>query len=190
MSIQNKNKKKQNSAQKVADFLEKNKLHKKDFAQMVGVTLSYVYNLIDETIPFSSRITTLERIATVMDVLPEEFEEYLIQEEPRPYDENLEIIKEKIRQNKIKTVDFLKMFERKRRLSLVDVLRGAENIPIDYKELSFILSALNMNDNEIFELWEKVFGKSLEKQGFNTEKNKDLIKEMLDGAKKYLKNKK
>ena len=43
---------------------------------MIGVTLSYVYNLIDETIPFSTRSTTLERIATVMDIEPEEFEEY------------------------------------------------------------------------------------------------------------------
>ena len=39
------------SSQKVAKFLDKNGLHKKDFAEMIGVTLSYVYNLIDETIP-------------------------------------------------------------------------------------------------------------------------------------------
>ena len=64
------------SSQKVAKFLDKNGLHKKDFAEMIGVTLSYVYNLIDETIPFSTRSTTLERIATVMDINPEEFEEY------------------------------------------------------------------------------------------------------------------
>ena len=44
---------KEKSSQKVAKFLEKNNLHKKDFAEMIGVTLSYVYNLIDETIPFS-----------------------------------------------------------------------------------------------------------------------------------------
>ena len=54
------------SSEKVANFLEKNSLHKKDFAEMIGVTLSYVYNLIDESIPFSTRSTTLERIATVM----------------------------------------------------------------------------------------------------------------------------
>ena len=45
---------------------------------MIGVTLSYVYNLIDENVPFSSRSTTLERIATVMDINPEEFMEYQI----------------------------------------------------------------------------------------------------------------
>ena len=60
------------SSQKVAKFLDSNMLHKKDFAEMIGVTLSYVYNLIDNTIPFSTRSTTLERIATVMDIEPED----------------------------------------------------------------------------------------------------------------------
>jgi len=63
------------SSEKLSIFLEKNELHKKDFAEMIGVTLSYVYNLIDNAIPFSTRGTTLERIATVMEVEPEEFEE-------------------------------------------------------------------------------------------------------------------
>ena len=52
------------SSEMLYNFLENTNLHKKDFAQMIGVTLSYVYNLIDETIPFSTRSTTLERIAT------------------------------------------------------------------------------------------------------------------------------
>ena len=64
------------SSDKVANFLKKQSLHKRDFAEMIGVTLSYVYNLIDETVPFSTRGTTIERIATVMDVNPEYFEEY------------------------------------------------------------------------------------------------------------------
>ena len=66
------------SSKLVYDFLEKTKLHKKEFAQMIGVTLSYVYNLIDENVPFSTRSITLERIATVMDINPEEFIEYQI----------------------------------------------------------------------------------------------------------------
>ena len=69
---------KEKSSEKVAKFLNKHSLHKKDFAEMIGVTLSYVYNLIDETIPFSTRGTTLERIATVMEIEPEEFDEYKI----------------------------------------------------------------------------------------------------------------
>ena len=81
------------SSEKVAKFLEKNSLHKRDFAEMIGVTLSYVYNLIDETVPFSTRGTTIERIATVMDILPEEFPEYRIPQEPILIDEAVETIK-------------------------------------------------------------------------------------------------
>ena len=84
-----KEKLKRKSSQKLADFLETNKIHKKDFAQMIGVTLSYIYNLIDNTIPFSTRSTTLERIATVMEVEPEIFEEYRLPQEPIIIDESV-----------------------------------------------------------------------------------------------------
>ena len=77
------------SSDKVANFLKKQSLHKRDFAEMIGVTLSYVYNLIDETVPFSTRGTTIERIATVMDVNPEYFEEYKIPQEPILIDESV-----------------------------------------------------------------------------------------------------
>ena len=89
------------SSQKVADFLEK-KTHciKKDFAEMIGVTLSYVYNLIDETIPFSTRSTTLERIAVVMEIEPEEFEEYKIPQEPILKDETIELLKSMLHDKK------------------------------------------------------------------------------------------
>jgi plasmid maintenance system antidote protein VapI len=69
------------SSEKLIKFLNKNSLHKKDFAEMIGVTLSYVYNLIDETVPFSTRGTTIERIATVMGINPEEFNEYYLEQE-------------------------------------------------------------------------------------------------------------
>ena len=81
---------KKKSSEKVADFLEKNALHKRDFAEMIGVTLSYVYNLIDETVPFSTRGTTIERIAIVMEVEPEDFSEYKIPQEPIFVDRNVE----------------------------------------------------------------------------------------------------
>ena len=68
MTTKNKQILKEKSSKKVATFLEKSGLHKKDFAEMIGVTLSYVYNLIDNTIPFSTRGTTLERIATIMEI--------------------------------------------------------------------------------------------------------------------------
>ena len=80
------------SSEKLYNFLEQTNLHKKDFAQMIGVTLSYVYNLINETIPFSTRSTTLERIATVMDISPEEFSEYKIPQDPVLIDETTDFI--------------------------------------------------------------------------------------------------
>ena len=126
------------SSEKVAKFLQKNSLHKRDFAEMIGVTLSYVYNLIDETVPFSTRGTTIERIATVMDIEPEEFAEYRIPQEPILVDEAIETLREYIKENKLSIVAFLKSFPRKKRIDVVDILRGALPIPIDYKELKLI----------------------------------------------------
>ena len=186
MSIQNKSIIKEKSSKKVVDFLEKNKLHKKEFAHMVGVTLSYVYNLIDETIPFSSRGTTLERIATVMDILPEEFDEYLIQEEPAPFNPTLNKIKEKIKKAKLSTLSFLKMFERKKRLDVVDILRGAKSIPIDYEEIKNLSNILKIDKNEGFELWREIFINHLKDHGFDPDKNSKILDEMLKGAKKYI----
>jgi len=131
------------SSEKVGEFLRENNLHKKDFAQMIGVTLSYVYNLIDNTIPFSSRGTTLERIATVMGILPEEFEEYRIPQEPIIMDKTILYIKDKIEDNQMSVVEYLKHFDRKKRLYIVDVLRGAEPLPIDYSELYKMCEILN-----------------------------------------------
>ena len=110
------------SSEKVAKFLKKNALHKRDFAEMIGVTLSYVYNLIDETVPFSTRGTTIERIATVMNIEPEEFSEYRIPQEPILIDESIETLKNYIKENKLSIVSFLKSFPRKKRLDIVDVL--------------------------------------------------------------------
>lgn len=174
------------SSKKVADFLEQNNLHKKDFAQMIGVTLSYVYNIIDENIPFSTRSTTIERIATVMDIMPEEFEEYIIEDDPMPFNENLHKIKEYIKKNEMKVVDFLKLFERKKRLKIVDILRGKEPLPIDYCELSTFKEILKINDDDFFELWKNVFYDYLKKGGLDLEKNKMLLDKMMSCAKDYI----
>ena len=155
------------SSEKVAKFLKKNDLHKKDFAEMIGVTLSYVYNLIDETVPFSTRGTTLERIATVMDINPEEFGEYRIPQEPILIDETIETIKDYIKENGLTTVAFLKSFPRKKRIDIVDILRGALPIPIDYKELNLIGKTLNIPKNEIYNIWETRVKQVLESAGMN-----------------------
>lgn len=176
----------QKSSEKVASFLGKNGLHKRDFAEMIGVTLSYVYNLIDETVSFSTRGTTIERIATVMEVEPDEFSEYKIPQEPILIDETIEIIKEHLKDNKMSVVSFLKSFPRKKRLDMVDVLRGALPIPIDFKELSLIGKTLNMPQEEVYSIWEKRMKQVLESAGMNVYANSSLIDSMFDCAKKQI----
>ncbi len=177
---------KQKSSHKVAKFLEEKSLHKKDFAEMIGVTLSYVYNLIDETIPFSTRSTTLERIATVMGISPEEFIEYKIPQEPILVDETTEMLRNAIVDKKMDIVTFLKSFPRKKRIYIVDILRGALPIPIDYKELKMIGSTLGLSDDEIYDMWEKRMKQVLESSGMNIYSNSELINEMFNCAKRYL----
>lgn len=174
------------SSEKVAKFLKKHSLHKRDFAEMIGVTLSYVYNLIDETVPFSTRGTTIERIATVMDVEPEEFTEYRIPQEPILIDESVETIKSYIKENKYSIVQFLKAFPRKKRIDIVDILRGALPVPIDYKELKMIGATLNMPNDEIYLMWENRMKQVLESAGMNIYSNSGLVTTMFDCARKYL----
>lgn len=174
------------SSQKVAKFLEKNALHKKDFAEMIGVTLSYVYNLIDETIPFSTRSTTLERIAIVMDIEPEEFEEYKIPQEPILKDDTIELLKSMLKEKKMSIVNFLKAFPRKKRVEIVDMLRGAYPIPIDFKELSMIGQILNLDKNDIYNIWEDRVKQVLETNGMNLNNNATLVNAMFECAKKHI----
>ena len=176
------------SSEKLAKFLKKNSLHKRDFAEMIGVTLSYVYNLIDETVPFSTRGTTLERIATVMEINPEEFIEYRLPQEPILIDESVEIIKDYMKENKLSVVNFLKSFPRKKRIDIVDILRGAMPLPIDYKELKLIGKTLNISNSELYSIWEGRMKQVLESAGMNIYSNSDLINTMFDCAKKHLSN--
>ena len=180
---------KEKSSSKVAKFLEKTGLHKKDFAEMIGVTLSYVYNLIDETIPFSTRSTTLERIATVMEIEPEEFEEYKIPQEPIMIDESIEFLKESLVSKKLSIVNFLKAFPRKKRLDVVDILRGALPLPIDFKELTLIGHVLDLSQEEIYPIWENRVKQVLEAGGMNIYSNSNLINAMFECAKKTIKSK-
>lgn len=174
------------SSQKVAKFLDSNNLHKKDFAEMIGVTLSYVYNLIDNTIPFSTRSTTLERIATVMDINPDEFEEYKIPQEPILIDESVEFLKDTIKLKGLSIVSFLKAFPRKKRLEIVDILRGASPLPIDFKELNMIAQVLDLKKDEVYLLWETRLKQVLESSGMNINANAALINTMFDCAKKFI----
>ncbi len=174
------------SSEKVANFLESNHLHKKDFAEMIGVTLSYVYNLIDSAIPFSTRGITLERIATVMDVEPEEFVEYKIPQEPILIDESVEFLREKQQEKGISTVQLLKSFPRKKRVEIVDTLRGARPIPLDWKELTLIAQVLDINKEEIYPFWEQRARQLLQSSGMNLQANQGLVDSMFDCARDYV----
>lgn len=174
------------SSEKVAKFLEKNALHKKDFAEMIGVTLSYVYNLIDNSIPFSTRGTTLERIATVMEIEPEEFEEYKIPQEPILIDDSVEFFKDVMKEKGMSVVSFLKSFPRKKRLDIVDMLRGTLPVPIDFKELTMIAQVLDLSKDDVYSMWEKRVKQVLESNGMNIYSNAALINSMFDCAKKYI----
>ena len=178
------------SSKKLSDFLEKNELHKKDFAQMIGVTLSYVYNLIDNAIPFSTRSTTLERIAAVMDVEPEIFEEYRLPQEPVLIDDAVLKIRNAIKSKKMKIIDFLKSFPRSKRLDIVDILRGALPLPLDYNELKSIGVIAGIDNDEIFSIWENRLKQVLELNGMNIYSNSELVKSMTDCARKFIKNQK
>lgn len=174
------------SSEKVAKFLEKNALHKKDFAEMIGVTLSYVYNLIDNSIPFSTRGTTLERIATVMEIEPEEFEEYKIPQEPILIDDSIEFFKDVMKEKGMSVVSFLKSFPRKKRLDIVDMLRGTLPVPIDFKELTMIAQVLDLSKDDVYSMWEKRVKQVLESNGMNIYSNAALINTMFDCAKKHI----
>ncbi len=174
------------SSEKLFNFLENTNLHKKDFAQMIGVTLSYVYNLIDETIPFSTRSTTLERIATVMDIEPEEFTEYKIPQDPIMIDETTEFLRTKQKERNLSTVQLLKAFPRKQRLEIVDILRGARPLPLDWEAVKVIAQVFDVSEEEIYEFWEARLKQVLQNSGFNFENNANLAKTLFSCARDFV----
>ena len=177
---------KMKSSEILSLFLERTNLHKRDFAQMIGVTLSYVYNLIDEAIPFSGRSTTLERIATVMDIEPETFKEYKIPQEPVVSDEATEFLKTVMKEKKMPTYQFLKAFPRKKRVEIVDILRGASPVPSDWQELKAICRILGIKTEEIYPYWENRVKQILSNSGMNLQANSALVTSMFNCAKDYI----
>ena len=175
------------SSKKLVSFLEENDLHKKDFAEMIGVTLSYVYSLIDNTIPFSTRTTTLERIAVVMGISPEEFPEYKTTEEPKLIDPGIEFLKEKQHKRGLSNLQFIKKFTRQKRVEIVDLWRGAEPLPLDWNHLSSIANVLEVSPREIYPYWQSRMQQYLILGGIDVISNSMLIDAMFEGARKYLK---
>ena len=74
------------------------------------------------------------------------------------------------------------MFDRKKRLELVDILRGAKPILIDFEELKEIAGVLNMTHSELFKLWKTRMLEYLQEGGFNIDKNAKLVNAMFNCA--------
>ena len=141
---------------------------------------------IDETIPFSTRSTTLERIAVVMDVEPENFSEYKIPQEPIVIDEAVEFINEKRKEKFTSTPQFLKAFPRRQRVEIVDFLRGAKPLPLNWKEINLMASILDIKKEEIYPFWEARLQQLLENSGFATTSNSGLMEAMFSCARNYI----
>jgi transcriptional regulator with XRE-family HTH domain len=175
------------SSERLITFLDKTNLHKKDFAEMIGVTLSYVYSLIDREIPFSTRTTTLERIAVVMGVEPESFPEYKRPEEPRLIDGGIEFLKERQAELGLTNVQFLKRFPRSQRVEIVDMWRGALPMPLDWAQLSAIANILELRKEDIYPYWQARMQQYLTVGGIDPLSNIGLLNAMFQGVKNYLK---
>lgn len=175
------------SSQRLVDFLEENDLHKKDFAEMIGVTLSYVYSLIDPDVAFSTRTTTLERIAVVMGISPHDFPEYKVAVEPRLVDPGIEFLKEKQQEAGISNLDFIRKFPRQRRAEIVDLWREALPLPLDWNYLHSIAEVLHVSDDEIYHFWRSRMQQYLTAGGFDIISNAALLNAMFEGAKSFIK---
>jgi len=174
------------SSEKLVEFLERTNLHKKDFAQMIGVTLSYVYSLIDSSIAFSTRTTTLERIAVVMGIEPEDIPEYRSSDEPKLIDEGIQFFKNRQQKLGLSNIDLFRRFSRQKRIDLVDLWRGAEPLPLDWNYLASIAEVLDVSKTEIYPYWEKRMQQYLMLGGLDVISNSGLINAMFGGAKEYL----
>ena len=69
---------------------------------------------------------------------------------------------------------------------MVDILRGALPIPLDYKELNMIANVAGLSKEKTYTLWENRFRQILESNGMNIFNNSQLVNTMLDCAKKHI----
>ncbi|MDX2085117.1 MAG: helix-turn-helix transcriptional regulator [Candidatus Melainabacteria bacterium] len=174
------------SSERLVQFLEEANLHKKDFAEMIGVTLSYVYSLIDQSVPFSTRTTTLERIAVVMGTSPDTFPEYRRAEDPRIVDLGIEFFRKRQQEIALSNVALLKRFPRNRRLEVVDMWRGALPMPLDWSQLSAIGDILGLTTKDIYPYWQERLQQHLTAGGIEPASNQALLAAMFQGAKAQL----
>ena len=176
------------SSQKLKTFLEENKLSKKELANMIGVTQSYVYNLADERVPFSTKRETIERLAVVMGIEPSEFKEYISSSKNPYYINNSAGAKFlEIRENyEISNLELLKKVPRELQLKVVDILRGDANIPPDITLIKMLLGLLSerFSNSDCLVILEAALRDACKQAGtILNEANIEMIKTM---AKYYL----
>ena len=174
------------SSERLVQFLEDTNLHKKDFAEMIGVTLSYVYSLIGAEVSFSTRTTTLERIAVVMGVSPDCFPEYRHTDEPRLVDAGVTFLKHKQQEAGLTNVQLLKRFPRQQRVEIVDMWRGALPLPLDWHQLMMISDVLGVAKDDIYPYWETRLQQYLISGGIDPLSNAGVIQSMFKGLKQYI----
>lgn len=177
---------KTNSNARLQQFLEDNNLHKKDFAEMIGVTLSYVYSLIGNEVPFSTRSTTIERIAIVLNTEADSFPEYRGSEEPRLIDQGVQFLKDKQIKMGLTNVQLLKRFPRSIRVDIVDMWRGALPLPIDWNMLNTIGDVLGATADDLYPYWELRLQQHLIAGGMDPLTNGMLIQSMFKGVRGFL----
>ena len=69
---------------------------------------------------------------------------------------------------------------------MVDILRGAMPVPIDYKELQLIGKTLNIPSDELYQIWEERMKQVLQSGGMNIYSNQELVDSMFNCAKKII----
>jgi len=175
-----------NSSERLVQFLDDTNLHKKDFAEMIGVTLSYVYSLIGAEVSFSTRTTTLERIAVVMGTTPDTFPEYKNNEEPKLIDYGVQFLKDCQRRAEMTNVQLLKRFPRSQRVDIVDMWRGALPFPLDWHQLTMIGDVLGIPKDELYPYWETRLQQYLISGGIDPLANAPVVQAMFKGVRNYL----
>ena len=98
----------------------------------------------------------------------------------------VDILKNTLKKKKMSVVNFLKAFPRKKRIDIVDILRGALPMPLDYKELSAIGKVASLDKAKIYSIWEGRLRQVLESNGMNIYSNSELVNAMLECAKKHV----
>lgn len=156
---------------------------------MIGVTLSYVYNLLDGTQSFSTRTTTLERIAVVMQTEPNTFPEYKgSAQAPKDAltDPGVRFLTDRQTRLGLSNVQLLKRLPKGLRLTMVDMWRGASPLPLDWSQLGALAQVLEISPAELYTYWQARLQQYLIGGGIEPMENMGLLNAMFDGAKTYL----